>query len=158
MANGREGHQPILVIASSSTCRQQGISEWGWKVGAGSCIVCVGRARVAEDAATHLHVLQTVLCSNDSEHVLFAAFLHLASNQQLVKDEVGLLEVEDDVQLADVAVVFVHLLDIAVDDLECDQLIVGVVGSGDEEKRSVAAVDDLCVCGREWSACVFVKN
>jgi hypothetical protein len=84
--------------------------------------------------------------------------LHLASNQQLVKDEVGLLEVEDDVQLADVAVVFVHLLDIAVDDLECDQLIVGVVGSGDEEKRSVAAVDDLRVCGREWSACVFVKN
>jgi hypothetical protein len=146
VADGREGHQPILVIASSSTCRHQGISEWGWKVRAKWCIVCVDMAHGEEDAVTHLHILQTVLCSNDAEHVLLAAFLHLTGDQQLIEDEVGLLEVEDDVQLAHVAVVFVHLLDIAVDDLEGDQLIVGVVGSGDEEKRGVAAVDDFCVC------------
>jgi hypothetical protein len=87
------------------------------------------------------------LCSNDSEHVLFAALLHLSGDQQLVEDEVGLLEVEDDVQLANVAVVLVHLLDIAVDDFESDQLIVCVVGSGDEEERGIAAVHDFGVCG-----------
>jgi hypothetical protein len=138
VADEREGHQPILVIASSSTCRHQGISEWGWKVRAKWYIVCVDMAHGEEDAVTHLHILQTVLCSNDTEHVLLAAFLHLAGDQQLVEDEVGLLEVEDD---------------IAVDDLEGDQLIVGVVGSGDEEKRGVAAVDDFCVCsGRSQRA------
>ena len=96
---------------------------------------------------TYLHVLQAVLCSNDPEHVLFAALLHFSGDQQLVEDEVGLLEVEDDVQLADVAVVLVHLLDIAVDDFEGDQLVVGVVGSGDEEERGIATVDDFGVCG-----------
>jgi hypothetical protein len=87
------------------------------------------------------------LCSNDSEHILLAALLHLSGDQQLVKDEVGLLEIEDDIQLANVAVVFVHLLDIAVDDLEGDQLVVGVVGSGNEEERGIAAVHDFGVCG-----------
>lgn len=42
--DGGEGYHPILVIASSSTCRQQGISEWRWKMGAKRCIVCVDRA------------------------------------------------------------------------------------------------------------------
>ena len=99
-------------------------------------------------AITYLHVLQAVLCSNDSEHVLFAALLHFSGDQQLVEDEVGLLEVEDDVQFADVAVVLVHLLDIAVDDFEGDQLVVGVVGGGDEEERGIATVDDFGVCER----------
>lgn len=72
--------------------------------------------------------------------------MHFTGDQQLVKDEIGLLEVEDDVQLADVAVVLVHLLDIAVDDLEGDQLVVGIVGSGNEEKRGIATVDDFGVC------------
>ena len=103
-------------------------------------------ARSVKRAGTYLHVLQAVLCSNDSEHVLFAALLHFSGDQQLVEDEVGLLEVEDDVQLADVAVVLVHLLDIAVDDFEGDQLVVGVVGSGDEEERGIATVDDFGVC------------
>ena len=96
--------------------------------------------------ATYLHVLQAVLCSDDPEHVLFAALLHFSGDQQLVEDEVGLLEVEDDVELADITVVLVHLLDIAVDDFEGDQLIVGVVGGGDEEERGIAAVDDFGVC------------
>ena len=95
--------------------------------------------------ATYLHVLQAVLCSNDSKHILLAALLHFSSDQQLVEDKVGLLEVEDDVQLADVAVVLVHLLNVAVDDFERDQLIVGRVAAGDEEERGISAIDDLGV-------------
>jgi hypothetical protein len=62
------------------------------------------------------------------------------------------LEVEDDVQLAHVAVVLVHLLNIAVDDLEGDQLIVSVVGSGDEEKRGVSVVGEVSVCDEKANA------
>ena len=69
-----------------------------------------------------------------AEHVLFAALLHFARQQKLIEDEVGLLEVEDDVEFAHVSVVLVHLLDIAMDDFERDQLIVGGVASGDEEE------------------------
>lgn len=43
------------------------------------------------------------------------------------------MEIEDNVQLAHVSVVFVHLLDVAVDDLEVDQFIVGGGTSGDKE-------------------------
>jgi hypothetical protein len=55
------------------------------------------------------------------------------------------LEVEDDVELADVAVVLVHLLDVAVDDFERDQLIVGRVAAGDEEERGISAIYNLGV-------------
>ena len=101
---------------------------------------------------TYFHIFETVLCTDDPEHILLTALLHLASDQQLVKYEVGLLEVEDDVQLADVAVVFVHLLYIAVYNLEGDELIVGGIGGGDEEQRCISTVHDFGVCrqsGRE---------
>ena len=55
------------------------------------------------------------------------------------------MEVEDDVQLADVAVVFVHLLDVAVYDFQGDELVVRGGAADDEEKGGIAAVDDLGV-------------
>ena len=94
---------------------------------------------------THLHFLQTVLRPNDPQNILLAALLHFTRQQQLVEDKVRLLEVEDDVQLADVAVVFVHLLDVAVHDFEGDEFVVFRVGGGDEEEAGVAAVDDFGV-------------
>ena len=99
---------------------------------------------------THLHLLQAVLGANDPQHILLAALLHFSREQELIEDEVGLLEVEDDVELADVAVVLVHLLDVAVHDLEGDELVVGGVGGGDEEEGGVAAVDDFGVCAMDW--------
>jgi hypothetical protein len=95
---------------------------------------------------THLHVLEAVLLAYTPQHVLLAALLHFAGQQELIEDEVSLLEVEDDVELAHVAVVLVHLLDVAMDDFERDQLIVGGVAAGDEEERGVSAVDNLGVC------------
>lgn len=85
------------------------------------------------------------MLSYTTQYVLLAALLHLAGKKELVQNEVSLLEVEDDVKLADVAVVLVHLLDIAMNDFERNQLIVSGVASGDEEERGVAAVDDLCI-------------
>ena len=63
------------------------------------------------------------------------------------------MEVEDDVELADVAVILVHLLDVAVDDFERDQLIVGRVAAGDEEERGISAIYDLGV----WRKCELAK-
>lgn len=55
------------------------------------------------------------------------------------------MEIEDDVQLAHVPVVLVHLLDVAVHDLEGDQFVIGRGAAGDEEERCVAAIDDFRV-------------
>ena len=104
-----------------------------------------GRERRSRAHFAHLHVLKAVLLPYAAQHVLLAALLHLAGQQQLVEDEVGLLEVEDDVELAHVAVVLVHLLDVAMDDLEGDQLIVSRVAAGDEEERGISAIYDLGV-------------
>jgi len=79
------------------------------------------------------------------KHVLFTAFLHLSCEEKLIEDKVCLLEVEDDVQFAHVAIVLVHLLDEAMDNLKGDKLVVGRVYSGDEEQRGVTAVDDFGV-------------
>ncbi len=57
----------------------------------------------------------------------FAGFLLLSSYQQLVENVVRLVEVEDQVQLANVPKVAVQNLHKLVDDLERDQFIVGLV-------------------------------
>ena len=46
------------------------------------------------------HLLQQVLGSDGLEDVLLGGLLDLPTDQQLVQHEIGLLEVEDDVQLA----------------------------------------------------------
>jgi hypothetical protein len=56
------------------------------------------------------------------------------------------LEVEDDVELADIAIIFVHLFNVAVHNFERYKLIVGRVAPGDEEERSIAAIDNFAVC------------
>lgn len=74
---------------------------------------------------THLHIFQAVLLTYTPQDILLAAFLHLSRQQEFIQYEICLLEIEDNIQLANVAVVFVHLFDVSVDDFEGDQLIVG---------------------------------
>ena len=97
---------------------------------------------------THLHVFKRVLLRDATQDRLLAALLHLSREQQLVENVVRLCEGEDNVELAHVAVVLVHLLYIAVDDFERDQLVIVRRAAGDEEEGCVAAIDDLCVCAR----------
>ncbi len=58
------------------------------------------------------------------EDGLLGRLLDLSGHDQLVKDEVGLLKVEDDVQLAHGAKVLVQHLHVPVDQLEGQQLVV----------------------------------
>lgn len=95
---------------------------------------------------TDLHILQRVLLSNTPQHVLFTALLQLAGENKLVQDVVGLGEGEDDIELAHVAVVLVHLLDIAVNDFEGDQFVVVGGAADNEEERGISTVDNLGVC------------
>jgi hypothetical protein len=77
-----------------------------------------------ETVVAYLDIFEAVLLANTPQDVLFAAFLHLPRQQELIENKVCLLEVKDDVQLAHVAIVFIHLFHVAVDDLEADQLVV----------------------------------
>jgi len=95
---------------------------------------------------TYLNILKTILLPNTPQHVLLAALLHLSREQQLIEYKIRLLEVEDEIQLAHVAVVLVHLLDVAVHNLQRDQLVVRAVAAGNEEEGGVAPVDYLGVC------------
>lgn len=58
---------------------------------------------------------------------------------------IGLLEIEDEVQFTHVSKVPVKDLDVAMDDLERDEFVVGVGDRGDEEQGSVTTVNDFRV-------------
>ena len=45
--------------------------------------------------------------------------------------------------LADIPIVFVHLFNISVDDLEGNELVIGRGASGNEEERGITTVDYL---------------
>lgn len=94
-----------------------------------------------------LGILDRVLLCNAPQEILLTALLHLTSNQQLVEDEIRLLEIKDNIQLADVAVIFVHLLDVAVHDFQRDKLVISAIDTGHEEEGSVTAVDYFHVYG-----------
>jgi hypothetical protein len=101
---------------------------------------------ISREVRAYLHIFKAVLLAYASQHILLAALLHFASKEQLIQDEVCLLEVEDDVKFADIAIVLVHLLNVSMDDLEGDQFIICRIASGDEKQRSIATIDDFAVC------------
>jgi hypothetical protein len=79
------------------------------------------------------------------QHDLLARLLDLAGQEDLVEDSVDLVEVEDQIQLADVAEEGVEDLDEEVDGLEEGELVVVGVDAGAEEEARVPPVDDLVV-------------
>jgi hypothetical protein len=109
------------------------------------CGGCEDKGSWISGKSTHLHIFQAILLTYTSEHILLAALLHLARKQKLIEDEVRLLKVEDDVELANVAVILVHLLNISMHNFEGNQLVIGGSATGDEEEGGITAVDDLGV-------------
>ena len=95
--------------------------------------------------ATYLHILQTVLLADAPEHVLFATFLHLARQQKFIKDEVCFLKVENDVQLADVSVVLIHLFYITMYYLEGSEFVIGRRTASDEKEGGIASINNLSI-------------
>lgn len=81
-----------------------------------------------------LHIFQTVLLTDAAQDVLLTSLLELPCQQQLIKDEVCLLEVENDVQFAHVSIILVHLFNVSVYNFECDQLVIRGIAASDEEE------------------------
>lgn len=79
------------------------------------------------------------------ENDLFARLLDLSRQEDLVEDGVDLVEVEDEVELADVAEEGVEHLDEEVDRLEVRKLVVVGVDARAEEQPRVSPVHDLVV-------------
>jgi hypothetical protein len=95
---------------------------------------------------THLHIFKRILLTDAAKNILFARLLQLAREKYFVKNVVRLGEGEDDIKLAHIAVVFVHLFDVSVNNFEGNQLVVFGRAASDEEERSISAVDDLSIC------------
>lgn len=136
--NHRRSVHIIFVTPSSSTCTNTVSTESG--------------NRIMD--VPYLHILKAILLTDATKHILLTALLHLASEQKLIQYEICLLKVEYYVQLANIAIVFVHLFNITMNNLQCDQLVIGRVAPGDEEERSVATIDDFGICVRQSSACM----
>lgn len=117
-------------VDSSGTKERSG----GWKI------------KSCTNSVTYLHVLQGILLSNAAQNTFLAALLELASQQQLVENVISFREREDDIKLANVAIVLIHLFDVSMDNLEGDKLVVFGGATGDEEERGVSAVHDFGVC------------
>lgn len=73
-----------------------------------------------KEQLTHLHIFQAVLLTYAPQDILLAAFLHLSRQQEFIQYEIYLLKIEDNIQLANVAVVFVHLFHVSMDNFEGD--------------------------------------
>lgn len=90
-----------------------------------------------------LHIFKRILLADAAKNVLFARLLQLAREKDFIENIVCFGEGEDNIKLAHIAIVFIHLFDVSVNNLEGDQLVVIGGAAGDEEKRCISAVDDL---------------
>ena len=96
---------------------------------------------IKKEVLSRLHVIDGELLDDGA-----AGALHdLAAENDLVKRGVGLVEVVDEVELADVAKVVVEDLDKEVDGLEARELVVVEVDAHDKEEPDVAPVHELVV-------------
>lgn len=87
---------------------------------------------------------------------MFARFFNLASEEDLVEDGIDLVEVEDEIELADVAKEGVEDLDEEVNGLEVGELVVVCVHADAKEEAGVAAVDDFVVAKLDKVGLVFL--
>lgn len=76
---------------------------------------------------------------------MFASLFDLAGQEDFVEDGIYFVEVEDEVQLADIAEEGIEDLDKEVDGLEVCKFVVVGVDADAEEEACVSSVDDFVV-------------
>ena len=74
---------------------------------------------------------------------LFACLLELSADDKLIENQIDLVKVEDEVELADILKILVQDLHEEMDGLECDELIVRHVAADCEKQTRVATIDEL---------------
>jgi hypothetical protein len=93
-----------------------------------------------------LHIFKRILLADAAKNVLFARLLQLAREKDFVENVVCFGKGEDNIKLAHIAIVFIHLFDVSVNNFEGDQLVIVGGAAGDEKERGISAVDDLSIC------------
>lgn len=88
-------------------------------------------------------LFQLVQMLQPSQYDRLARLFNLTGEEHLVQDGVDLVEIKDQVQLADVAEELVQHLDKEMYRLEVSELVVVCVDAGAEEQAGVAAIDDF---------------
>ena len=84
-----------------------------------------------------------IVCFDDLQNVLPARVLQLSAQHHLVQQEVGAVEIEDQIELTYVAKVLIQRLDEKMDRIQGEQFIVVVRDAGHKVQRRVATVHDL---------------
>jgi hypothetical protein len=92
-----------------------------------------------------LHIFKRILLADAAKNVLFARLLQLAREKDFVENVVCFGKGEDNIKLAHIAIVFIHLFDVSVNNFEGDQLVIVGGAAGDEKERGISAVDDLSI-------------
>lgn len=101
-------------------------------------------------------LLELIEVLEAGEDDLLAGLFDLAGEEDLVEDGVDLVEVEDEIELADVTEKGVEDLDEEVDGLEVGELVIVGVDAGAEEETRVPAVYDLVVAELDEVGLVFL--
>ena len=116
-----------------------------------SCPPSSSSLRVLQRCPVRLHrpnlgrLHELILVRHQPRYEFFARLLQLPGDEDFVEDVVRLVKVEDEVELAHVAEVLVQDLHVVLDDLQDDELVLGVVHGEAEVERRVPAVDELQV-------------
>jgi len=98
---------------------------------------------ILEKALRSLFFLQQVLSGNCLQDVLFARFLDVATQQQFIQHEISLFKIENNIEFADGAKVFIEQLDVAMDDFQREEFVIGVFNGAAKIQRRISFVDDL---------------
>lgn len=97
----------------------------------------------ALDSCSLFVSFQLVQVFQPCQYDLLTRLFDLSGQKDLVEDGIDLVEVEDEIQLADIAKELVQHLDEEVDGLEIREFVVIGVDADAEEQARVAPVDDL---------------
>jgi len=114
---------------------------------------CPSQRSVLPSKTELLQLIQVFQARQDD---LLARLLDLAGQEDLVEDGVDLVEVEDEVELADIPEEGVEHLDKEVDGLQVGQLVIVGVDARAEEQPRVPPVDDLVVAELDEVALVLL--
>lgn len=79
--------------------------------------------------------MHIVLVENRADYFTATGLAKLAADHQLVPYEMSFLEVKYNVKLTDVAKILIEYFDVALDHLECDELV--VVGVDQYRKEQI---------------------
>lgn len=96
--------------------------------------------------------------SNGFQHSLDAGLLHLAAHQVLIQDVVGLVEIKDQIEFADVAKVAIQCLYIPMDDLQCQQLVLLLINTCDKIEACISKINGVSKNSEFFKHVPFINN